>query len=373
MARFSQTILHNRQVETLLVSGQITNGEGLDLRGANLDGFNLSGVSFRHADLTGASLRATNLEGANLAETMCIGADFTSAKLTGACLEAWNIDATTVLHQVDCRYVFLASDKHERRPHDPKSEFEPGDFTKLYQQVMTTMEILLRQGVTREALGQAFGELMLVHPEITPEAVQSIERKGDDLLLRMNVPAGVDKGRVEETLQSALQQQLLLHQREVRLLESHNQDLKEIAMAALTNGGASITVGGSIVAKEDRSIKVRGNFTTGDVSGSLTGNVHHHNLQSLAETNPELAKLLAELEAKLAAAPGLTPDDKALASEKVGEIAKAAAATAEDGALVKAGRTALLTLKGLAGALPDITKIIEAVGKAMEAIGKLQG
>ena len=371
LARFSQTILRERRVEILLVRGQTTNAAGMDLRGANLDGFDLRGLSFLHTDLTGASLRGTNLEGANLAETMCIGADFTGARLTGACLEAWNIDATTVLHEVDCRYVFLREHPNERgdrerRPHDPDAVFEPGDFTKLYQQVMSTMEILLRQGVTREALGHAFADLMRVHPEITPESVQSLERKGTDILLRMNVPAGVDKGHVEATLQSSL--------REMELLKAHNQTLTSIAMAALAGGGASIVVGGNIVGKEERSIKARDITIDNSGTFSLSGDVHHM-VQSLAGSDHQevrkMGELLAELEKRLATAPGLTSDDKALASEKVTEIAKAVAASPPEGALRKAGRAALLTLKGLAGALPDVAKIIEAVGKAMDAIGKL--
>ena len=125
------------------------------------------------------------------------------------------------------------------------------------------------------------------------------------------------------------------------------------------------------MAKEDRSIKVKGDLTI-ENSGtfSLSGDVHHA-VQSLAGSNPELAKLLADLEAKLAAAPELSHDDKALASEKVAEIAQAAAAPTQDGVLRKAGRAALMTLKGLAGALPDVAKVIEAVGKAMDAVGKL--
>ena len=376
LSRLGPTILRERAVETLVTTGRIANGEGADLRGVNLDGFRLSGVSFRHADLTGASLRGTNLESANLAETMCIGADFSAAQLTGACLEAWNIDASTILDEVDCRYVFFRDQPdergdRERRPHDPKAVFEPGDFSKLYQQAMTTMEILLRQGVTREALGLAFGDLMAAHPEIAPDAVQSVERKGDDLLLRMNVPPGSDKGKIEEVLQSALHHQLLLEQERVKMLGAHNQDLKEIAMTALAGGSASIVVGGSIMAKEDRSIRVKGDLTI-ENSGtfSLSGDVHHA-VQTLAGREPELAKLLAELGQRLAASPQLSVSDKSLAAEKVVEIAQAAAAPAADSVLKKTGRAALMTLKGLAGALPDVAKVIEAVGKAMDAIGKI--
>ena len=143
LARFSSPQLHDRRVESLLVDGKISQPcDGIDLRDARLDGVDLARISLRRADFTGASLRAANLEDANLFETTLIGSDLTQARLTGACIEAWNIDASTVLNPIDCRYVYLRENPNgrgdrERRPYDPSATFEPGDFNKLYQRVIT--------------------------------------------------------------------------------------------------------------------------------------------------------------------------------------------------------------------------------------------
>ena len=380
LARFSASVLQDRRVESLLLEGQLpgNDGLGIDLRGANLDEAHLAKVSLEHADLTGASFRGANLEGANLAEAMCVGTDFTRARLTGACLEAWNIDASTVLDEVDCAYVFLrqkpdARGNRERRPHDPDAVFAPGDFTKLYQKVMTTVEILLRQGVTREAFGKAFAELMQAHPEVTPDSIQSFERKGEDFLLRMDVPAAADKGSIERTLVTSLQEQLRLQQTEVRMLEEHKNDLKEIALAAMAGKSASIVMG-DIMSNQDRSVRINGNVTNSGTM-SLSGDVHHtvsHLTQSDNAEIRRLGELLQDLAKRLDATPSVSAEDKALAKEKIQEIA-AAATKPEDGALRKAGRGALLALKGLAGALPDLNKIVESVGKIMESVGSIAG
>ena len=96
-------------------------------------------------------------------------------------------------------------------------------------------------------------------------------------------------------------------------------------------------------------------------------------MSTLAQSNDTemrcLGELLQELEKHIAAAPSIPSEDKALAKEKVQEIA-AAAAKPEDGAMRRTGRAAMLVLTGLAASLPDINKIVEAVGKILESVGK---
>lgn len=135
---FGESILSNHRVERLLTAGE-TGGEpcdDLDLHGANLDGVNLARVSLRYANLSGASLRGASLMAANLAHADCAGADFTGACLTGTCLEGWRIDDTTVLEDLECRFVFLReadgeSGNRERRPPFPGADFQPGEFIEL--------------------------------------------------------------------------------------------------------------------------------------------------------------------------------------------------------------------------------------------------
>ncbi|NEO88963.1 MAG: pentapeptide repeat-containing protein [Moorea sp. SIO3G5] len=191
-ARPGNTILADTAIRDLLVSGNGYNKSYVkgNLRGANLKGANLNKANLKLVDISEASLEYSNLEWANLTEAQAVGTDFTNAYFTGACLEAWNIDSTTRLTDVDCQYVFLlenpnAMGSRERRPHDPNRVFQPGDFEKLYQQVMNTVQILLRNGVNSEAFRQAFQELIGKNPEINADSIQGIERKGNDILLTL--------------------------------------------------------------------------------------------------------------------------------------------------------------------------------------------
>jgi uncharacterized protein YjbI with pentapeptide repeats len=118
---------------------------GTNLKGANLSRANLTGVDFRWADLTVAELMGANLTLANVMTAKLAGAnlreanlsmmeaqmsDFKYATLTGACLEGWHINGSTSLTGVICDYVYLKSDRQERRP--SSGNFAPGEFTKLF-------------------------------------------------------------------------------------------------------------------------------------------------------------------------------------------------------------------------------------------------
>jgi len=202
-ARLSNSILADTSVRQLLVTsdGYNKNYERKNLRGANLTGINLNKANLKSADISQATLQSANLEKAILTQTQAIGTDFTNAKLTGACgLGKWNIDSTTTLEQVDCRFVYLLeksepeTDDCERRP--SSGEFAPGEFTKLFQEVLHTVDLIFRNGIDWKAFVTAFNKVQVEH-EGTEIAVQSIENKGDGVvLIRVNVSLETDKATI---------------------------------------------------------------------------------------------------------------------------------------------------------------------------------
>jgi uncharacterized protein YjbI with pentapeptide repeats len=228
-AKLSQTILEKPQIRNLLVSGNGCNKSysNFSLRGANLIKADLSGANLKEADLSEATLEAANLENANLTQTQAIGTNFKEAKFTGACgLGTWNIDNTTNLEWVDCRYVYLLehpkprTDDRERRPNS--GEFKPGEFTMLFQKVVETVDLIFRNGINWTAFTRSFSQVQVQNEDIQLY-VQSIENKGDGVVVvKVRVPLEADKFKIHSEFVQIYDTQLKLEQR-FRELEGWKQ------------------------------------------------------------------------------------------------------------------------------------------------------
>ncbi len=237
--------LSNPSVRELIVTGF---GEGkyflnANLRGAFLKGANLKYANLKGADLSGANLENASLEWANLSQVQAVGTNFTNANLTGACLEAWNIDSTTDLKQVNCQFIYLlehsypGTDNRERRP--SSGEFAPGEFTKLFQEVINTVDLIFRDGVDWKAFITAFKKIQ-VENEGIDLAIQSIENKGDGVVVvRVSVPTDANKEKIHseftKTYQFALAEvekrykvELQAKDREIALYREKSADFKEM-------------------------------------------------------------------------------------------------------------------------------------------------
>jgi len=180
---------------------------GVYFSGANLSRANLSESDFSGANLSGANLSGTNLSGANLSGANLSGTNFsrvqglntnlTGARLTGTCIEDWNINSQTKLDEVECDYIYLEYPDQERRPSDPNRNFEPGEFTKLFQKALSTVDLIFRNGVDWQAFAYSFKKIQVEHAD-EELAVQSIENKGDGIVVvRVNISPDADKGKVQ--------------------------------------------------------------------------------------------------------------------------------------------------------------------------------
>lgn len=237
LAYVTGTILANRRVRELLVSGDAAGGhfEHADLHGAWLGGANLRGTRFCDAELTGADLTDADLTDADLSRATLIGADLTGATLTGACLDGWNIDTDTQLVGVRADYVFLeAGPDGTRRERRPQGEglFGPGDFTTLFERALKTVDLIFRDGVDWDAFRSALHKLR-VHYEADGRGqevrVQAIENTADGrIIIRVAVPDGGDKDADYRRILEDYRQQVaaLEHARE-RLALEHKVELAD--------------------------------------------------------------------------------------------------------------------------------------------------
>ncbi|MEM7714483.1 MAG: pentapeptide repeat-containing protein [Cyanobacteria bacterium P01_A01_bin.68] len=234
LARLDNTILDNPIVRDLLISKIANNNsyenvsleganlvdldlKNLNLKNANLSKANLTGAKLSKTDLTEANLIQANLQAACLEEsiltkTQAIGTDFSQADFTGARgLGNWNIDSTTKLDRVNCRFVYLGEklkigEESERRPQS--GEFAPGEFTKLFQVVINTVDLIFRHGLNVEALSTALKDVQTKNQNI-PLKIQSIENKGDGfVVVKVNVPQEVDRAKIHSQLKQSYEHQL---------------------------------------------------------------------------------------------------------------------------------------------------------------------
>lgn len=366
---------------------------GADLYGANLAGANLNSSNLQEAKLDHATFQHANLEGANLTQASSIGTDFTYAHLTGACIESWNIDITTKLEQVDCRFIYLRekpdpiTGDRERRPHAPDKLFEPGDFEKLHKKIINTVQILLRNGINSEAFHLAFQKIMEENPEITPDSIQAIEKKGDDVLVTLEVPEDTDKGKFEQQFFEVYELRLAA-QHQAKLLEAearHSQDIKEITIAALMNN-PSINLTNEVKTEnkamsdstdQSRKIENRDGSVTGNILGdsnTISGTVAEtiNQLPASSEPNkPGLKELLVQLQAAIND-PNLAEDDKTQALEQIKVLAEAGQ-NPKNETTQKQAKKAIGFLKVIAEGLPSAATLVVACKDILPAIAHFFG
>ena len=227
-ARVEKTILEDIKVRELLITGWGKDQEyiGANLRGANLVSADLTNANFKLADLGEASLQAANLNNANLTEALAIGTNFTTAQMSGTCLEAWNIDHTTILDNVESKYIYLLeeakpeTDDRERRP--SSGYFQEGDFTKLFQEVLNTVDLIFQKGVNFKAFMSSFQQVQVENKGI-PMEIKSMENKGDGVVVvKIEVPPETNKEKIHQEFVQIYDETV------IALEEKYQQQLAEI-------------------------------------------------------------------------------------------------------------------------------------------------
>jgi len=188
----------------------------------------LIGADLRGADLSGAICKGASFCSANLSEVRAVGTDFEGADFTGACIANWAISSETNFANVICKYVYLEDDKRQRRPLDSNQYFATGEFEALIRQVRDTIDLIFVDGVDWQVFFQSFEELRNCHKD-NEVAIQAIERKGNNFIIRLEVTCLSNEGESIETFfKEQYKAKIELLQKEnvnyLRLIEAEKQE-----------------------------------------------------------------------------------------------------------------------------------------------------
>lgn len=278
---------------------------------------NLVYADLTDADLTDADLRGAELTGADFTDTnltlvQALGTDFSQAILTGACIEDWHINNATKLDGVICDYIYLNRNKQERRPSDENKNFAPGEFTKLFQKAISTVDLIFRNGINWEAFAHSFQQLQ-VQAGTTDLSIQAIENKGDgDFVIRVNIPPGADKAEIQrfvereyqvklKAIEDKYRYQLQAKEESIAQYRQENTNLWSMAKLMASRPINNIAMAESKEVSKTTSINIQEN--NGNVASENYGSqeTNHNNYpspekQTLAEAAAEIQRLLQQLE-----------------------------------------------------------------------------
>ena len=237
------TILVNTLIRQLATShnGENQSYSKLNLTGINLTQANLLSSDFTDSTLSHATLQQAIATDANFTRVQAIGTQFQNAQLTGSCLEAWNIDSTTQLNSVDCQYIYLRSPQQERRP--SSGQFQAGEFTKLFQEVIETIDLIFQGGIDWKALHTMLDSANAERTQSKPLTLRSIENKNDGVVVvRVDSPPSADKSLLHadltskyqdalQTLKASYQAQLQAKDEQIAIYREQQANLSAIAQS----------------------------------------------------------------------------------------------------------------------------------------------
>ena len=392
LSRAYSTILSNRIALDLLVSLKSIKDKsyvGLSLKGAYLENADLADIDLTEADISHATLADADLQRATLTKTQALGTNFTATNLTAACVEAWNIDNTTQLDGAICDHIYLLENQQERRPHT--GDFAPGEFTKLFEEVLNTVDLIFRDGIDWRAFLQTLKDVQVQHEDAALE-IQSIENKGDGVIVvRLNADPAADKEQIhfaftqgytkalaeaEQKYKAELQAAKINHQEEIiALYRERNADVKEIAslmaQKPITVEATAISESKEMQGNDNsQNINVGGDFNAdnsivnfGTISGQVTNQINQ-----LGAEQSELQGLLQQLQTAIESDTDLSDTDKTDALEQVKKLAEAGKAPEENQSRAK---RAIGVIKDITAGLTETNKLVEACKVLLPAIGAL--
>ncbi len=308
-----QGLLRRYLIDANLIGSSLT---GADLIAADLNCANFSGAKLSYANLCSANLSGANLSDAMLAATQALATNFKGAILTGACIEYWNINSYTKLDEIICDYVYQKNNQQERRP--SSGRFKPGDFTRLYQRAIETLDLIFQDGIDWKSFAVTLQTLnteqkLNIEGENNQLSVRAIENRDDgSFVIRVDVPKSIDKAEIEAEFRQKYEIQLIDQAEQYRQqlqakdrdIEWHRQQNTNLTDAIVTLANRPITLNNHFMPTNESKGDTynQSNMGIGHVSGGefkdnkIAGTIYEAPNPSLVDAAAEIRDLLTELE-----------------------------------------------------------------------------
>jgi len=245
------------------------------------------------------------------------------------------------------------------------------------------VQLLIRNGINREAFVAAWENLAKDYPDLNPDDIQKIKKKGQDVELTVAVPEDTDKGQFEHSfdsnyatklkeIEAKYQAQLEAKEAIIFLQRQSITDIKEvlqITKSSNINFSPTFQTEAKAVAEQNPVTIKAGRDISGNVInlGEIKGNVTNAiNQIPNKEDSGDIKTLLTQLQEAISADKDLADEDKADALEQVENLAKIALHDKPEEKSTLASK-AIRALKRIIDNIPTITKIIETVSKVFGA------
>ncbi|MDY6781797.1 MAG: pentapeptide repeat-containing protein [Cyanobacteriota bacterium] len=286
----------------------------------NLNGCNLYKADLSGTDISGLRLINVQLIEANLAEVQALATKFEGVNLTGACIEDWHTNSKTKFNNVICEYIYLKYDQQERRPHNPETNFAPGEFAQRFQKLTETLDLLFRDGIDWQAFAYSFRSLRVEDDTGEFLEIQSIQKVEEgDILVRIRTPAGIDKGKKEKDFWQGYEfaQTVIEHERQsnAKLINSQKEQITwcQTTINQLIN---QVSLSQSLQTTVN-NISMRDNYNQPNSNigiNRMRGEIHSEAKIAaiLHETQPKIPQLIASLEENIQALSNLEIRNEAI-------------------------------------------------------------
>lgn len=275
-------------IEANLMGANLMGAElnGTDLSAANLSRANLSRAKLSGANLNGLDLTGIDLSTANLSRIQALGTDFTGAKFTGACLQDWHYNSATKLNNIDCQYYYRKNGKQERYPSG--RNFAPGEFTKLLEKALETIDLIFADGIDWKAFLLSFQELQAEYGEENL-SVQAIEKKsGGAFVIRLEVPPEANKADIES--QAKALYEIKLNALEAIYHAKLQAKDEQIAEYRQSNTNLNNIIDLLATRPIQNNITVTANAENNSVSETFNNNFNQPNIANFANKNQDDAR-----------------------------------------------------------------------------------